>query len=459
MGAGAAEGPPRAWGPPDAAPQLLKKFLLGTPSLKPWSLAPLHAGGTDWRSLATRTLLPFARRRAVAYRGCNFSLYRCTWQQGGCYWGIPLGPPAEEIDGVLTQKDKQTLRATREVLRQNWRENLKSFAVQIEVGGDFYCPPFVAVSSTHIYCQLCEITKDQTLQFLHPPWLEAAYASPVPRARLSSAAAGQSSAAAAAGTRYERLLRIAAAEEASAAKAFAATPFAAPPAAAAAPKGETSEEPLRVLHRASKRPLSSAAAPEAGGGPSAPSGRRRTLRRGPRVGALGALSEIDSLIRPTSLDLASLGASALPLSLASSKFNRNPYEHHALIVGAFCLASHAFYAARSGAPGSQPGTLGAQPDLLHGELYEGPQQGLHGERGAPFLGALHDATAADFRIGREALRVTEQREREALCPCLASFAGLGVLQRAAPDACAGGEKAARICSRELGRISAVVGVD
>ncbi|OEH78756.1 hypothetical protein cyc_09043 [Cyclospora cayetanensis] len=156
--------------------RLLKKFLLGTPSLKPWSLAPLHAGGTDWRSLATRTLLPFARRRAVAYRGCNFSLYRCTWQQGGCYWGIPLGPPAEEIDGVLTQKDKQTLRATREVLRQNWRENLKSFAVQIE---------------------------------------------------LSSAAAGQSSAAAAAGTRYERLLRIAAAEEASAAKAFAATPFAA----------------------------------------------------------------------------------------------------------------------------------------------------------------------------------------------------------------------------------------
>ncbi|OEH77411.1 hypothetical protein cyc_01217 [Cyclospora cayetanensis] len=32
-------------------------------------------------------------------------------------------------------------------------------------------------------------------------------------------------------------------------------------------------------------------------------------------------------------------------------------------------------------------------------------------------------------------------------------------RRAAPDACAGGEKAARICSRELGRISAVVGVD
>ena len=186
-----------------------------------------------------------------------------------------------------------------------------------------------------------------------------------------------------------------------------------PPAAAAAGvnvKSELLDEGPPGAPLPLKRSFSGG--PGAGGGPSSPRGRRRTLRRGPRVGAPGALCEIDSLVRPTGIGLSLLGASSVPLSVASSKQNMNPYEHHALHLAAFCLSFSSLYANNAlGGPHAGPPTQGGPGGgALQGDLYQGPLEGLHGE-GPPFLGPLSDATAADLMIGRRALRLIQQRER------------------------------------------------
>ncbi|KAL8426944.1 hypothetical protein Efla_004497 [Eimeria flavescens] len=152
--------------------------------------------------------------------------------------------------------------------------------------------------------------------------------------------------------------------------------------------------------------------------------RRSTLRTGPRVGAPGALREIDELLRPTALGLSLAGASSVPLSVASSKQNRTPYEHHALLVGAFCLSFSSLYASRGAPPlaGLGPHAEGPQasqliPQQTEGsslaELYmQGPPEGLNGQGGPPFMGPLNDATAADLLIGRGALALVRRKEAE-----------------------------------------------
>ncbi|KAL8442900.1 hypothetical protein Emag_006185 [Eimeria magna] len=150
-------------------------------------------------------------------------------------------------------------------------------------------------------------------------------------------------------------------------------------------------------------------------------GRRSTLRVGPRVGASGALREIDGLLRPTGLGLSPSGASSLPLSVACSKSNRTPYEHHALLVGAFCLSFSSLYTQKGGPSSPIVLARGRSPQqgsphargpsdgkdrhkLSDPELrLQGPSEGLHGQGGPPFLGPLNDATAADLRVGRGAL--------------------------------------------------------
>ncbi|CDJ60392.1 hypothetical protein, conserved [Eimeria maxima] len=158
-----------------------------------------------------------------------------------------------------------------------------------------------------------------------------------------------------------------------------------------------------------------------------PSGcSRRVLRRAPRVGTMGPLFEVDNLLSLTPLGLTSAGASAVSLSVASSKLNLNAYGHRALLVGAFCLAFAGFYgtggppppttpnnnkSGRGGSGGGGPASRTLLPPAL--DHQRGPLLGLHAE-GPPFLGPLSDATAADIKIGRAVLKVLQQRgERQA----------------------------------------------
>ncbi|KAL8274044.1 hypothetical protein Esti_002043 [Eimeria stiedai] len=155
--------------------------------------------------------------------------------------------------------------------------------------------------------------------------------------------------------------------------------------------------------------------------------RRSTLRVGPRVGASEALREIDGLLRPTGLGLSTSGAFSLPLSVACSKSNRTPYEHHALVVGAFCLSFSSLYTQKGasssvalprgrsrqqGAPHARRPSDGEDQHGLSGfELcLQGPSEGLHGQGGPPFLGPLGDATAADLRVSRGTLEAMRQSE-------------------------------------------------
>ncbi|KAL8431680.1 hypothetical protein ACSSS7_005129 [Eimeria intestinalis] len=155
--------------------------------------------------------------------------------------------------------------------------------------------------------------------------------------------------------------------------------------------------------------------------------RRSTLRVGPRVVASGALREIDGLLRPTALGLSPSEASSLPLSVACSKSNRTPYEHHALLVGAFCLSLSSFYTQKEGlssplvfARGRSPHPGGPHArgpsegdnrhELSRCELcLQGPAERIH-EGGPPFLGPLNDATAADLCVGRGALEAIRKAE-------------------------------------------------